>query len=142
MGEIRSRTSNPSSRSRLIQGSPIPSSPAVLNDHTSIQTSPTLEYGGHKTDPDQWNIVRISVWSLASDLYILEDLQHFAETVTPTNPLDIRKTAQILARAQLELRELMNERSKLKYGKGQAVTSKILNMFLGMNKLNRGVPVP
>jgi len=54
--------------------------------------------------------VRATVWFLASILYELDDLQHFSETVTPTDPLDIRKTAQILAKAQLELREYHNNR--------------------------------
>lgn len=54
--------------------------------------------------------IRMAVWFLASILYELDDLQHFSETVPPTDPLDIRKTAQILARAQLELREYHNNR--------------------------------
>lgn len=54
--------------------------------------------------------IRASVWFLASILYELDDLQLFSETVTSTDPLDIKKTAQILAKAQLELREYHNNR--------------------------------
>lgn len=54
--------------------------------------------------------IRASVWFIASILYELDDLQLFSETVKPTDSLDIRKTAQILAKAQLELREYHNNR--------------------------------
>lgn len=53
---------------------------------------------------------RTTVWFLASILYELEDLQHFATTVSPTEPLDIKTTAEILAKAQLELRNHHNNR--------------------------------
>lgn len=53
---------------------------------------------------------RMSVWFLASILYELENLQHFASTVSPTEPLDIKTTAEILAKAQLELRNYHNNR--------------------------------
>jgi hypothetical protein len=53
---------------------------------------------------------RMSVWFIASLLYELEDLQLFASTVSPTEPLDIKTTAEILAKAQLELRDYHNNR--------------------------------
>lgn len=54
--------------------------------------------------------IKMSVWFLASILYELEDLQLFASTVSPTEPLDIKTTTEILAKAQLELREYHNNR--------------------------------
>lgn len=54
--------------------------------------------------------IRAIVWFIASILYEVEDLQHFASTVSPTEPLDIKRTAEILAKAQLELRNYHNNR--------------------------------
>lgn len=54
--------------------------------------------------------LRTTVWFIASILYELEDLQYFASTVSPTEPLDIKTTAEILAKAQLELRDYHNNR--------------------------------
>ena len=54
--------------------------------------------------------IRATVWFIASILYEAEDLQLFAATVSPTEPLDIKTTAEILAKAQLELRNYHNNR--------------------------------
>ncbi|PWN06125.1 hypothetical protein DDZ15_09775 [Rhodohalobacter mucosus] len=54
--------------------------------------------------------IRATVWFIASILYEAEDLQLFASTVSPTEPLDIKTTAEILAKAQLELRNYHNNR--------------------------------
>lgn len=71
-------------------------------------TSSALPERDRHVATDPWLDVRCGVWYLASELYILEDLQKFAKVVDPTFPLDIKQTADILARAQLELRELIN----------------------------------
>lgn len=56
------------------------------------------------------NDIRATIWFIASILYEVEGLQHFASTVSPTEPLDIKSTAEILAKAQLELRNYHNNR--------------------------------
>ena len=77
---------------------------------TSKQTSLTRWVEGRYISSSEWHNVRCGVWFLASELVSLDYLQLFAKTVEPTDPLDIRRTAEILARAQLELRRLNNQR--------------------------------
>lgn len=74
-------------------------------------------------DPDK--DIRMTVWFLSSELYRLEGLQHFAATVEECDPVDIKRTAQILAKAQLELRKLVNSRSGYPTSKRSAVKTKI-----------------
>ena len=117
MGEIKSCTSNMSSRCRQYEGSIAPPNSSFLEDCTSDQSSTTLRYGGTTNEEYVWDEIRINVWGLASALYTLEDLQIFAETVSPSDPIDIKRTAEILARAQLELRKLINSRTITKNGR-------------------------
>ena len=117
MGEIRSSTSNMSSRCRQYGGRTALPNSSFLKDCTSNQSSTTLRHGGFTNDEYLCDEIRINVWGLASELYTLEDLQIFAETVSPSDPIDIKRTAEILARAQLELRELINNRTLTKSGR-------------------------
>lgn len=48
--------------------------------------------------------MRMYVWGLASELYRLDDLQEFATTIKESDPVDIKRTAEVLAEAQLKLR--------------------------------------
>jgi hypothetical protein len=117
MGEIRSCTCELSNRCRQFEGSNLPPNSSLLKDYTSKQSSTTIRHEGSTNDDYQWDEVRINIWGLASALYTLEDLQIFAETVSPSDPIDIKRTAEILAKAQLELRELINSRTITKNGR-------------------------
>lgn len=112
MDEIKSSTPIPTSRCRLLQGAHSSKKDTRTSSikKTSIQPSPTRWYGGRTITKSQWHEIRCGVWFLASEIVSLDDLQLFAETVEPTDPLDIKTTAEILAKAQLELRDYHNNR--------------------------------
>src|SRR6056297_2719897 len=104
MGEVKLCTPIQSSKSRLSQGVHISQKDTCTSatKKTSSQTRPTRWVGGKTITKSQWLEVRCGVWFLASEIVSLDHLQFFAKTVESTYPLDIKRTAEILARAQRE----------------------------------------
>jgi hypothetical protein len=112
MDQLKSCTSTPSSRCRLI-GDANPSHKKTCmatTNKTSNQTSPTRWVGGRTNSMSQWHDILCDIWCLAKKLERLNDLQLFAETVQENDPLEIKGHTEILARAQLEIRRLNNTR--------------------------------
>lgn len=109
MGEVKLCTPTPSNKSRLSQGAHISQKDTCSSTtkNPPMQTSPTRWAGGRTITQSEWLEVRCGVWFLASKIERLDHLQFFAKAVEPTYPLDIKRTAEILARAQRELEELV-----------------------------------
>lgn len=111
MGEVKLCTPTPSSKSRLSQGAHTSQKVTCMSttNKTSDPTSFTRWFGGKTITKSEWLEVRCGVWFLASEIVRLGHLQFFAKMVEPTYPLDIKRTAEILAHAQRELEKIVEE---------------------------------
>ena len=109
MGEVKLCTPTPSSKSRLSHDDHLNQKETCTSPtkNQPIQSIPTQINSGKTITQSEWLEVRCGVWFLASEIERLDHLQFFAKTVESTYPLDIKRTAEILARAQRELEELV-----------------------------------
>jgi hypothetical protein len=109
MGEVKLCTPTPSSKSRLSHDDHLKQKDTCtsLTKNPPIQSISTQFNWGKTITQSEWLEVRCGVWFLASEIVNLDHLQLFAKSVESTYPLDIKRSAEILARAQRELEELV-----------------------------------